>query len=321
MGIEKDTMGFDGDRLRRAAAELARRNVFIGTSSWKYPGWLGLIYDEQRYLWRGKVAESRFNRDCLSEYAETFKSVCVDAGYYRFPARKYIEGLIGQAPDDFRFSFKVTDEITIKKFTRLPRFGDRAGKPNENFLNADLFQSAFLAPLEPFRRNAGVLIFEFSRFYKNDFERGREFVEVLDGFLGQLPRDWQYGVEIRNRQFLKPGYFDVLARHGVAHVFNNWTHMPSIGEQMEIPESRTTDFAAARFLLTPGRQYQEAVDLFSPYEKTAAPDGQARKAGSSLLRDLVKTTGRPSFVYVNNRLEGNALFTLMKMVDEAACQS
>ena len=123
-----------------------------------------MLYDEQRYLYRGKVAKSRFEKGCLSEYAEIFKSVCVDAGYYRFPNEKYIAGLVSQVPDDFKFGFKVTDEITIRKFTRLPRHGDRGGKMNEHFLNADLFQQAFLAPCEPYKKNIGVLMFEFSRF-------------------------------------------------------------------------------------------------------------------------------------------------------------
>jgi hypothetical protein len=30
-------------------------------------------------VYRGKVAKTRFERECLSEYAEVFKTVCVDA--------------------------------------------------------------------------------------------------------------------------------------------------------------------------------------------------------------------------------------------------
>ncbi len=43
---------------------------------------------------------------------------------------------------DFLFTFKVTDDITIKKFTNLPRFGAKAGKPNRDYLYADLFAMA-----------------------------------------------------------------------------------------------------------------------------------------------------------------------------------
>ena len=211
-------MVFDRDTCATALAKLAESQVYLGTSSWKYPGWLGQLYEEQRYLYRGKVAKSRFEKQCLSEYAEVFKTVCVDAGYYQFPQPKTLETLASQVPEDFRFSFKVTEEITTKHFTRLPRYGSRAGQPNENFLNASLFQSAFLGPLQPMREKVGVLIFEFSHFYKRDFERGRDFIAALDAFLAQLPTDWQYGVEIRNESFLHEDYFATLAKHGVAHI-------------------------------------------------------------------------------------------------------
>jgi hypothetical protein len=87
---------FDRSQVQAAATSLARRGVFIGTSSWKYPGWRGMLYDEARYLYRGKVAESRFEKQCLAEYAEVFKTVCVDAAYYKFPDRRYLEGLLCQ---------------------------------------------------------------------------------------------------------------------------------------------------------------------------------------------------------------------------------
>src|SRR2546428_6712072 len=102
--------------------------------------------------------------------------------------------MVLQVPSDFQFGLKVTDEITIKKFAKLPRFGLRAGKPNENFLNADLFASAFLEPCEPFKKKVGVLLFEFSKFYQTDYEFGREFVADLDAFLAKLPKGWPYGV-------------------------------------------------------------------------------------------------------------------------------
>ena len=81
-------------KLQSAVHRLAAEGILIGTSSWKYPGWTGQIYDEQRYCYRGKFAESRFERDCLVEYAEVFKTVCVDAYYYQFPSAKYLNGLV-----------------------------------------------------------------------------------------------------------------------------------------------------------------------------------------------------------------------------------
>jgi hypothetical protein len=66
--------------LAQQAASLAAQGAYVGTSSWKYPGWYGTIYDPARYEYQGKFAETRFKRDCLREFAEVFKTVCVD-GY------------------------------------------------------------------------------------------------------------------------------------------------------------------------------------------------------------------------------------------------
>ena len=299
--------------LRDDLAKIAARGIYVGTSSWKYPGWIGQIYDEQRYLYRGKVSVARFNRSCLEEYATVFKSVCVDAGYYQFPTSRQVEGLVAQVPDDFLFSFKVTEEITASRFTNLPRYGPRAGRVNDNFLDAMLFSGAFLKPLEPFKKNIGMLIFEFSRFYPGQFERGAEFVERLDEFLGQLPKGPQYGIEIRNESFLHPDYFAVLGRHGVAHVFNNWTKMPPVSEQAAIGGAFPADGFGARFLLTPGRKYQEAVDAFQPYSETKQVDEDARAAGAALMS---RTPKGKSYIYVNNRLEGSAIRTIMAMIEK-----
>src|ERR1039457_6259331 len=194
-------MPFDRNKIKQTAAELAARGVFIGTSSWKYAGWRGMLYDEQRYIYRGKFSKTRLEENCLSEYSEVFKTVCVDAGYYKFPDRKYLENLVAEVPQDFQFAFKVTDDITIKRFSNHPRLGARAGKPNEQFLNADLFAQAFLKPCEPFRKNIGLLMFEFSRFYPSDYQHGRDFVADLDKFLAALPTGWPYGLELRNKDW------------------------------------------------------------------------------------------------------------------------
>ncbi len=313
-------MSFDRNRMKQAAASLAERGVYIGTSSWKYAGWRGSLYDESRYVYRGKVAESRFEKQCLAEYAEVFKTVCVDAAYYRFPDRRYLEGMVSQVPSDFLFGFKVTDEITIKRFTNLPRHGIRAGKPNEHFLNADLFAAAFVKPCEEFRQNVGLLMFEFSHFYPTDFARGRDFVDALDQFLGKIPKGWPYGVEIRNKTFLHPDYFSVLAKHTVAHVYNSWADMPPVDEQMAMAGSLTNPhLCGARFLLRPGRKYQEAVDLFSPYDRVKEPNTEVRAAGAKLIKGgaAAGKEKRKTLIYVNNRMEGNALATIEAMVEQA----
>jgi uncharacterized protein YecE (DUF72 family) len=312
-------MEFSREQLKLRAAALAGRGVYIGTSSWKYPGWLGTLYDRARYEWRGKFAETRFNRNCLAEYAEVFKTVCVDAAYYTFPARKSLEAMAAQVPEDFQFGFKVTDAITLKKFPNLDRFGERAGKPNQTFLNAGLFSSLFLEPCKAIRPKVGLLMFEFSRFHPADYEHGRDFVKDLDRFLGELPAGWPYGTELRNRAWLRPEYFDCLARHHVAHVFNSWEAMPPVGEQMALPESRPNrDLVAARFLLKPGRRYEEAVRTFAPYDAIKEENPDARAAGRALIAEgQAAAPRRKTFLFVNNRLEGNALQTIAAMIERA----
>src|SRR5205814_6544489 len=103
-------------------------------------------------------------------------------------------------------------------------------------------------------------------------------------FLSRLPKGWPYGVEMRNRAWLRPAYFECLAQHGVTHVFNSWEAMPAVSEQMALPGSRTNpDLVAARFLLKPGRRYEDAVKTFEPYDKTQEVNEDAREAGAGLI--------------------------------------
>jgi len=309
-------MTFEREIAKAKAAALAAKGVYIGTSSWKYQGWLGQLYTAQRYEFRGKVANTRFERDCLAEYSEVFKTVSVDASYYDFPRAERLQRLSAQVPDDFQFGFKVTDAITVKHLPNLPRFGSRAGQVNNDFLNADLFATAFLGPCAEIRSKVGVLMFEFSRFRSDDYQHGREFIEVLDGFMSKLPKGWPYAIEMRNRDWLRDEYFDCLARNGIAHVFNSWQAMPPVSEQMALAKSRTNpELIAARFLLKPGRRYEQAVKAFQPYDKTHEINHEARNAAASLITEGLRyEPRRKTYIYVNNRLEGNALHTIQAIV-------
>jgi hypothetical protein len=155
----------------------------------------------------------------------------------------------------------------------------------------------------------GVILFEFSRFHPQDYNHGRDFVVDLDRFLGCLPGGWPYAIEIRNRTWLRPDYFECLTRHQVAHVFNSWEAMPSVSEQMALPGSRSNpNLVAARLLLKPGRRYEEAVRNFAPYDAIKEENPEARAAACVLIAEgKAAAPKRSTFVFVNNRLEGNAL--------------
>lgn len=325
---------FDPRALRDGARRLADRGVRLGTSSWKYPGWCGTLYDEQRYLHRGRFSEARFERECLAEYAACLPTVGVDASYYTLPdpgrTARMFEDALAVNPG-FQFGFKVTDCIIVRNFPNLPRHGPRAGRENPDFLNIDLFRRGFLAPLEPWRAHVGPLMFEFSAFHKRDFSRGRDFLHALDGFLAGLPAGWNYAVEVRNGSLLQPEYFDTLARHGVAHVFTSWQRMPPLAEQLELARASGAGaaFGCARLLLKPGRGYQEAVASFSPYANLREPRPEVRAAAADWIRELLRSPGtttgtttgtdpgerpRRAWIYVNNRLEGHAPGTLAALI-------
>lgn len=300
--------------------ELAARGVWLGTSSWKYRGWLGQIFDERNYLTRGKFSEAAFERNCLSEYAGVFPSVCVDAGFYRFPAATFIASLDALTPPDFRFAFKVTEEITTRRFSNLPRHGPKAGHVNSSFLDPALYTDAFLGSLAPLGDKTGLLILEFTRFQPGDFARGRDFLDALDRFFSALPAGYQHAVELRNPSLLRREYFDLLEKHGVGHVYNQWQRMPPAGDQWkQFPPDFRRVPAGARLLLKSGRPYQEAVDTFSPYDRAQEPLPEVRAAAATMIRDaLAAKDGKPLSIYVNNRLEGNALHTLAAILEASA---
>jgi hypothetical protein len=94
--------------------------------------------------------------------------------------------------------------------------------------------------------------------------------------------------------------------------------MPPVSEQVAMERSQTADFVAARFLLTPGQVYDKAVKDFSPYNETKAVDEDARTAGKTLIKKARQMSARPSYIFVNNRLEGNAMNTIMAMLSMEA---
>jgi uncharacterized protein YecE (DUF72 family) len=305
---------FDRQRLRARLSGLASQNIFIGTSSWKYEGWLDQIYTRDRYLTRGRFSQKRFQDECLNEYAETFPIVCGDFSFYQFPSQEYWRKLFGSAPAALQFAFKVPEDVTVKQFPRHRRYGARAGDDNSSFLDAPLFQSAFLDLLAPYRPRVAMLILEFGSFPKQCFADTRAFLRELDPFLAALPRDFRYASEIRDPDFLCPEYFACLRSHGVAHVFSAWTRMPEIGVQMHLREAYTADFTLARALLRRGRAYEDAVAKFTPYSHVQDPNQETREA-LRLLIARARERHQPSYIFVNNRLEGNAPETIEAITD------
>jgi uncharacterized protein YecE (DUF72 family) len=298
---------FEGDVLPEPSAELtalARRlpaNVRFGTSTWTYDGWAGDVY-HRRY--RGAQPAKR-----LEEYVRypLFRTVGIDSAFYEPPSEEVLRAYAQALPPGFPGVSKVWDQITVK------RLDQGRGQPNPDFLNAALFKEAVLGPYgREFRDHAGCFVFEFQAMRGKDLPDPLEWADQLDAFLAELPSGFRYAVELRNPELLTGLHGEVLKRHRVAHVFNSWTEMPTIGDQLEQPWTFPADFTVVRALLKPGRRYADAVKAFEPYDRIQEPQPELRRDILRLVQEALRRRIE-AFILANNRAEGNAPGTIREV--------
>jgi uncharacterized protein YecE (DUF72 family) len=286
--------------------------IRFGTSTWTYEGWQGQVYLRQ-------YAKSKFAQDCLGEYCQyqyngepLFRTVGNDGTFYRPPSAGQLSRYLNQIPEGFEMCFKVWEEITIPSFAKQARYGAKAGQVNPRFLDASLFNDLVLTPYREahFEAHTGPFIFEFQRHGLP----ADEFLRRLDGFLAALPKDFRYAVEIRNSGLLGPAYHDMLAAHGVAHVYNHWSYMPPLLEQHQRMASFTAPFTVLRLLTPLKMTYEAAKKRAEPYAKIVEELPQMRQETVDLAKKAVHGAVR-AYVLVNNRAEGNAPMTVQALVD------
>jgi uncharacterized protein YecE (DUF72 family) len=286
--------------------------IRFGTSTWTYEGWQGQVYQKQ-------YAKTLFARQCLGEYCQhlydgepLFRTVGNDSTFYRPPTGNQLQNYLKQIPEDFEMCFKVWEVLTIPTYSKQSRYGVKAGEANARFLDASLFKDLVLAPYREagFGPHTGPFLFEFQRHGMLPLD----FVGKLDAFLAQLPKDFSYAVEIRNAGVLCPLYRDMLATHGVAHVYNHWSYMPSLAEQHHKLESFTAPFAVLRLLTPLKMSYEAAKKRTEPYTKIVGELPDMRNEAVVLIKDAI-AQNRRVYVLVNNRLEGNAPLTVQALTD------
>ena len=282
--------------------------VRIGTSSWNYPGWLGLVYDPP---FPTRQAPSQLLRQYVRH--PLFRTVGIDHSFYKpldVPTlAEYAEAL----PAGFLCVSKAWKRVTSP-------VDEESMEPNPDFLDASRMIDAVVAPLvEHFAAHLGPIVLEFESLARAPWLTPDQFIETLDRFLDRIPRTVNYAVEIRNPALLTAPYFAVLRAHGVAHCFNAWTDMPSIAEQMALPDSTTADFLVARALLTHGRKYSTSVKEFEPYDRIRRPAPETRGHLVRLI-NLAAELRLPLYLLVNNRLEGSAPSTIRAVAEEWVAQ-
>jgi hypothetical protein len=81
------------------------------------------------------------------------------------------------------------------------------------------------------------------------------------------------------------------------------------------PGTFISDFVVVRALLTKGRRYEEAVRRFSSYNPFQERNPDVRTAIRNIL---IRTQRRreTAYIFVNNRLEGNAPTTIHEILEE-----
>jgi uncharacterized protein YecE (DUF72 family) len=302
---------FDGNEsLPEPSAELTALagqlppSIRFGTSTWTYDGWFGDVY-HRRY--RGPQPASR-----LEEYARypLFRTVGIDSAFYDPPSETELASYARALPPGFPCVSKVWDRITAKRLGQDAPQPGLAGMRNPDFLNAALFKDNVLGPYSRvFRDHAACFVFEFQAMRGKDLLDPLQWADQLDDFLKELPRDFSYAVELRNPELLTGVHGEVLKRHGVAHVFNSWTEMPPIGEQVELGWTFAANFTVARALLKPGRRYSDAVKQFQPYDRVQEPLPSLRKDLVLLVSEAHRRRVE-AFILANNRAEGNAPGTI-----------
>jgi len=176
--------------------------------------------------------------------------------------------------------------------------------------------------LEPcavgFRGHCGPFVVEIAPLPRGLTLDPSAFAERLDRFLGRLPREFEYSVEIRDPRLVTPEYGRVLRSHGAAHVFNYWSAMPVLREQAALVPGDTAPFTVVRLLLRPGTWYEEQRETFRPFDRIVEPDERMRDDVVDIVMRALP--GRRVFVLVNNKAEGSAPLTVRAIAERLAAR-
>jgi uncharacterized protein YecE (DUF72 family) len=293
----------------RADEALAARcppHVRLGTSSWTFRGWAGLVY-------RGHPSQAELVERGLGEYARhpIFRTVGIDRSFYAPIMPTEYEAWARQLPDGFPCLMKVWSG-----FTSYLEPGGRGRNPK--FLDAKRFRDAVLDPaLRHFEAHLGPLLFQLLPLAPGQLPPPDAVAEKVDRFFQALPKGPTYAVELRNEELLTPTYLEVLARHGVSHVFNAWERMPTVSEQLALVPALPGAHVVCRLLLPQGVGYEAAREAFAPFDTLQAPD-EGMRADVVALAQACERQGKQLTVIVNNKAEGSSPLTVRALLERLA---
>ena len=289
----------------RHGAELPA-NVHMGTSSWSFPGWNGLVYD-------GEFSQGILAKRGLTAYSKhpLFRTVGIDRTYYRPISADAFAEYSHAVPDGFRFLTKAPEDCTALRFANHARYGDRRGQKNAIWLNPNWTQEHFIAPLtEGLGTKAGPLLFQFPPQSTRELGPPEAFADHLHRFLDALPRGPLYAVELRNPELLTRQYKAALADVGAVHCANAWGWMPKPSEQLRGHSSSRA--LVIRWMLRSELNYSEAKEKYSPFTQIIDSDPARRSDIAKLISNAIDE-GLPVWVIVNNKAEGCAPLSIAEL--------
>jgi uncharacterized protein YecE (DUF72 family) len=282
--------------------ELAARlpaHVRLGTMSWSFPGWRGLVYGEDAPV----RALANFG---LAAYAQhpLLRAVEIDRSYYEPLGEATLRSYAEQVPGDFRFLVKAHEGCTVRRFPTHARYGSKRGELNPLYLDPAYAIDAVLGPVQNgLGEKLGAILFQFPP--SAEPREPEVFASELGEFLLELPRHLPCAVELRSAGWFGSKYVDALVQAGALHCHNAWSAMPPVLAQARLVAPAARNPLVVRWLLRPGEAYADARDRLRPFDRISEEDVAQRTAIARLVAKAA-TRGVPSLVLINNKAEGCA---------------
>lgn len=292
----------------RSLAERLSPRLHFGTSSWSFPGWTGIVYAQRH-------TEAELARDGLEEYARhpLLRTVGIDRGYYAPIPPDDFTRYASQLPEGFRCCIKAPASVT----SAIIPGSDRGGSAvvNADFLSPSRFNEQMgAAILSRFLGHTATVLVEMPAVPSHMRPSPAEFAERVDAFLSGAPREIPYAFELRDPSLFSRAYTDALARHGAAHVYNQWSGTPSIARQAQRVQVTAQPFAVVRLLLPRGARYEERKRALAPFDAIRDPDPSMRAEVVELVQRAL-SSDKFVWVIVNNKSEGSAPLTIRALAE------
>lgn len=269
-------------------------SIKIGTCSWNYDSWVGLVYSKRSPRAAGYLAE----------YSKRFDTVEVDSWFYKLPARQEVEEYLEQAGPDLTFACKVLQGVTLTHL-RTPGVTDETPRPNPDFLSAELF-AKYIAALHPMLPRIDAIELEFEYLNRTKMASLDVFLEQLDAFFGRIEKKLPLAVETRNSNYLHNEYFALLKARNVAHVFSEKLYMPHIYDVYDRFGDLLADRVVVRLLGGDRKEMEERTG--GRWDVRLEEKADLRKIAAMALD--MERRGKDLYFYVNNHYEGSAPRTI-----------